>query len=97
MSNYIPSPLDTSSCQLSEELSALVEQLAKNTHEVWAQQRIEDGWEYGAERNDKQKQHPCLVPYEELPESEKSYDRNVVTQLLKGVVCLGYNIVPAQK
>lgn len=35
-----------------------------------------EGWTYGPERNDTLKQHLCLMPYEELPESEKQYDRN---------------------
>ena len=69
--NYIPQPLDTSDIQLPIELNELVEQMAKNVHEVWAQTRIEQGWTYGAERNDTLKQHPCLVPYEDLPEEEK--------------------------
>ena len=74
--NYIPQPLDTSDIQLPIELNELVEQMAKNVHEVWAQTRIEQGWTYGAERNDTLKQHPCLVPYEDLPEEERVYDRN---------------------
>lgn len=49
--------------------------MAKNVHEVWAQNRINEGWKYGDKRNDELKQHPCLVPYEELSEVEKDYDR----------------------
>ena len=71
--NYIPQPIDTSKVELPETLNPLVEALAKNVHEVWAQSRISQGWSYGAERNDELKQHPCLVPYEELPEVEKDY------------------------
>ena len=59
--NYIPQPVDTTDVQLPEELSDLVEQMAKNVHEVWAQSRIEQGWTWGAERSDALKQHPCLV------------------------------------
>ena len=90
--NYIPQPLDTSDIQLPEELNELVEQMAKNVHEVWAQTRISQGWTYGAERNDTLKQHPCLVPYKDLPEEERVYDRNTAISTLKLITKLGFNI-----
>ena len=90
--NYIPQPVDTTDVQLPEELSDLVEQMAKNVHEVWAQSRMEQGWTYGEQRSDKLKQHPCLVPYEELPEVEKEYDRNTAISTLKFIVKKGYAI-----
>ena len=91
--NYVPQPVDTSDIQLPEELSELVEQMAKNVHEVWAQSRMEQGWEYGDERSDALKQHPCLVPYEELPEVEKAYDRDTALGTLKLICKLGFKIV----
>ena len=78
---------------LPEDLTELAEQLAKNAHEVWAQTRLEQGWTYGDERDDQQKKHPCLIPYEELPESEKLYDRNTTQETLKLIVKLGFRIV----
>lgn len=90
--NYIPQPIDTSDVKLPKELETLVEQMAKNVHEVWAQTRIAQGWTYGAERNDALKHHPCLVPYEELPESEKEYDRNTSVETLKLILKLGFEI-----
>ena len=90
--NYIPQPLDTSDIQLPKELNELVEQMAKNVHEVWAQTRIEQGWTYGVERNDALKHHPCLVPYEELPEEERVYDRNTAIGTLKLISKLGFKI-----
>ena len=90
--NYIPQPLDTSDIQLPKELNELVEQMAKNVHEVWAQTRIEQGWTYGAERNDALKHHPCLVPYEDLPEEERVYDRNTAIGTLKLITKLGFKI-----
>ena len=89
---YTPHPLDTSDVKLSQELEVLVEQMAKNVHEVWAQTRIAQGWQYGAERNDALKHHPCLVPYEELPDSEKEYDRNTSMETLKLILKLGFEI-----
>lgn len=90
--NYVPQPMDTSDIQLSEELTVLVEQMAKNVHEVWAQSRMEQGWTYGEERSDALKHHPCLVPYEELPEVEKAYDRNTAHGTLKLICKLGFKI-----
>ena len=91
-SKYTPRPLDTSDVKLPEELEALVEQMAKNVHEVWAQTRMAQGWQYGAERNDALKRHPCLVAYEQLPEEEKEYDRNTSVETLKLILKLGFDI-----
>lgn len=89
---YQPKPIDTSKIVLSEEISLLTDLLARNAHDIWAQQRIADGWKYGPHRDDSRKEHPDLVPYEELPESEKEYDRQVALQILKAIVALGYQI-----
>lgn len=89
---YIPKPVDTSDVQLPEELEMLVEQMSKNVHDVWAETRIAQGWSYGEQRDDAQKLHPCLVPYEELPDSEKEYDRNTSIGTLKLILKLGFKI-----
>ncbi len=92
MQTYTPQPLLTSTVTLPAPLAALLEQLAENTHEVWAAQRIHDGWTYGPQRDDANKKHPCLVPYADLPESEKEYDRKTAGETLKAVLLLGYAI-----
>lgn len=89
---YKPKPIDTSHVKLPPELINLSEMLARNTHEIWAQQRLADGWRYGKKRDDVRKEHPCIVPYEELPESEKKYDRETAMGALKAVVGLGYQV-----
>lgn len=89
---YIPQPIDTSAVQLPGKLDVLGELIAKNVHEVWAQSRMEEGWTYGKERNDELKQHPCLIPYEDLPEEEKAYDRNTAFGTLKLISKLGFKI-----
>lgn len=91
--NYIPQPIDTTDVMLPEELNELAEMIAKNVHEVWSAGRMKDGWTYGEERNDAEMKHPCLVPYEELTESEKEYDRNTSIETLKLIVKLGFKIV----
>ena len=89
---YKPSPIDTSNIQLSADITELSELIAKNTHEVWSKSRIDDGWTYGEERDDAAMTHPCLIPYEELSESEKEYDRNTSMETLKLIIKLGYTI-----
>lgn len=90
--NYVPQPVDTDDVVLGKDLEELVEQMAKNVHEVWAQTRMEQGWTYGEQRDDAKKQHPCLVAYEELPEEEKEYDRNTAVGTLKLIRKLGFQI-----
>ena len=89
---YIPKPINTDNIQLSDEIIQQSEALAKNIHEVWSAGRIAEGWVYGESRNDELKQHPCLVPYEDLPESEKEYDRASALETLKTIICLGFTI-----
>ena len=90
--NYNPSPVDTSNIQLPEELMALAEAISKNVHEVWAQNRMNEGWTYGPVRDDQKRQTPCLIPYEQLPEEEKAYDRNTALGTLKLIISLGFEI-----
>lgn len=89
---YTPKPVNTDDVTLDAGILELCELIAKNTHDVWAVGRINEGWTYGKARNDEQKKHPCLVPYEELPESEKEYDRSTALEALKLIVKLGYKI-----
>lgn len=90
--NYVPQPMDTSDIRLSKELDMLAELLAKNVHEVWAKSRVAQGWTYGEIRSDALRQHPCLIPYEELPEVEKAYDRDTAFETLKLICKLGFKI-----
>ncbi len=90
---YKPKPIDTSDVVLPPDLELLAEKMAKNVHEVWADSRLAEGWCYGEERDDAKKTHPCLIPYEELPEEEKEYDRNTSIGTLKLIMKLGFKIV----
>lgn len=91
--NYQPEPLDTSGITLDKGLAELIELLARNTHDNWAQKRLEEGWKYGPKRNEHKREHPCLVPYEKLPESEKDYDRQTTIEVLKAIQLLGFRII----
>ena len=90
---YIPKPVDTSEIVLSDDLIKLTELIAANVHDVWAVGRIKEGWTYGAEKDIHAKTTPCLVPYDELPESEKEFDRNTAMETLKFITALGYKII----
>ena len=90
---YTPKPVKTDDVVLPEELCELSEMIAKNTHEVWSAGRIRDGWTYGEVRDDAARTHPCLIPYEELTEEERAYDRATSMETLRLVIKLGYKIV----
>lgn len=90
--SYKPAPLDLSDVELPESLTELTEAIAENTHEVWSQNRMAEGWTYGPARNDKLKKHPDLLPYSDLTEGEKEYDRATAMNAIKLIVKLGYKI-----
>ena len=92
MAGYEPSPIDTSGVTLTDEIVDLTERLAENTHDLWARQRMAEGWRYGPKRDDTTKEHPDLVPYGDLPDSEKEYDRKTAMETLKAIIALGYRI-----
>ncbi len=92
---YKPTPLDTANVVLPDDLLDLTEKIAENVHDIWAVGRIKEGWTYGEKRNDTKKETPCLVPYSELPESEKEYDRNTALETIKLIIKLGYDIKKA--
>ncbi len=89
---YEPRPIDTSQVKLSGDILELTELLARNAHDIWARQRLADGWRYGPRRDDARKEHPSLVPYEELSESEKEYDRSTALETLKAMIAMGYRV-----
>lgn len=89
---YNPNPVNTDNIKLPEGLLELTEKIAENVHDNWAKGRISEGWTYGEVRDDAKKTTPCLVPYSELSESEKEYDRTTALQTLKLIVALGYKI-----
>jgi ryanodine receptor 2 len=90
--SYQPKPIDTSSVTLDAPILALTERLAEHAHDLWALRRMSEGWTVGPRRDDAAKTHPCLIPYEQLPESEKQYDRSAAIETLKAMIALGYRI-----
>jgi len=94
---YTPTPVDTSGVLLPEDLNGIVEVLAKNTNENWDSTRMSEGGWYGPKRNDEYKEYTCLVPFENLPESEKERDRKVVREMSKTLLTLGFEIQRSEK
>ncbi len=92
MKAYDPKPIDTSAIRLSDDLLELTEKLAENAHDNWAKLRMSEGWTWGSARDDVGRKHPDLVPYDDLPESEKEYDRNVAMETIKAIIASGYKI-----
>ena len=90
--DYFPSPIDTSAVEIAVHLAELTELLARHAHDLWALQRLREGWRWGQKRDDTARTHPCLIPYDDLPESEKEYDRNAALGTIKAVIASGYRI-----
>lgn len=90
---FNPQPIDVSNIKLDDDLIELTETIAQDVHDVWALKRINEGWSFGTERDDTKKLHPDLVPYADLPESEKNYDREMAIHAIKVIKRLGYRVV----
>lgn len=93
MKNYEPKPIDLSDVELTEDLNELREAIAENAHEIWAENRKKEGWTYGPQRNDELKQTPDMVPYSQLTEGEKEYDRQMAMKTIKLLKKLGYDLI----
>ena len=97
MKTYVPKPIDLSDVDLTEDLNELREAIAENAHEIWAENRQAEGWTYGPQRNDQLKQTPDMVPYSQLPESEKEYDREMAMKTIKLLKKLGYDLIKREE
>lgn len=95
--SYEPVPLDTSHIALPAALEPLLERLARNTHENWAARRRAEGWRWGPRRDDAAKTHPCLVPYDDLPDEEKAYDHTLAVETIRMILAAGFEIRPADE
>lgn len=93
MKTYTPNPIDTSDVTLPNDLTELTEKLSENTHDVWAQTKIKHGYSYGEQTDNDAKTHSDLLPYSQLPDHIKDYDRNTTIEVLKAIHKLGYSIV----
>ncbi len=92
MTKYIPKPIDTDNINLSPDLTALTEILAENIHDHWAKDRAAEGWVYGLKKDGDKMETPCLIPYPDLSETEKEYDRKTALETLKAIMILGFEV-----
>lgn len=93
---YQPKPINTETIELPAEISSLTERLAASTHDVWAVGKMSQGYVFGETTNDDAKTHADLIPYADLSEDKKDYDRNTAMETLKAIYALGYEICPKQ-
>lgn len=89
---YNPKLIDLEHIELPDGYDELREAIAENAHDRWALERQSEGWTYGPKRDDSKLETPDMVPYAQLPESEKQYDRIMAEDTLKLLISLGYKI-----
>jgi hypothetical protein len=89
---YRPKLLNLKHVALPEGFDVLREAIAENAHDQWALERQSEGWTYGPQRDDSKLESPDMVPYTQLPESEKEYDRIMAEDTLRFLIALGYKI-----
>lgn len=90
--NYVPNPINVDEVVLPEKIAELTEYISENTHEEWAKQRLKEGWTFAPKTNKKLKQSFDLVPYCELIDSEKEYDRKMAMNTLRVLYKIGYRL-----
>ena len=69
-----------------------IDRLAKREHERWMEERQEMGWRFAPDRDNARKLHPSLLPWENLPASEKEKDRAVIRNLPKLIDAAGLRL-----
>jgi hypothetical protein len=55
------------------------------SHDNWMAEKIAAGWKYGPTKNPEKKEHPCMVPYEDLPVDQRMKD-TIFMAVVKGVL-----------
>ncbi|XP_036824122.1 ryanodine receptor 1-like [Oncorhynchus mykiss] len=93
-SGYKPAPLDLNHVKLTPNQTNLVERLAENGHNVWARDRVHQGWTYSIVQDIMNKRNPRLVPYNLLDEKTKKTNRDTVCAAVRTLIGYGYNIEP---
>ena len=91
--SYVPAPISFED-PLPEEIRSCMDWIGEQIHEQWAANRMREGWEYGPQYDGENKKHPCLIPYDCLPDSEKEYDRSTARQTIQLLLHAGFQIIP---
>jgi len=74
-----------------------LERLAEAVHKIWMEGKLRDGWKYGPETDKSGKIHNCLVSYDQLSESDKESDRDMVRGIPEILEAAGYKMVKADE
>lgn len=80
------------SARLGVEAALRLEQTPKKSHEGWLAQKLAEGWKYGPVKDPVKKEHPCILPYDDLPAFQKLKDDifiATVREVAAEIVALG--------
>ncbi|XP_072867963.1 ryanodine receptor 2 isoform X3 [Chlorocebus sabaeus] len=91
-SGYKPAPMDLSFIKLTPSQEAMVDKLAENAHNVWARDRIRQGWTYGIQQDVKNRRNPRLVPYTLLDDRTKKSNKDSLREAVRTLLGYGYNL-----
>ncbi|XP_031448184.1 ryanodine receptor 2 [Phasianus colchicus] len=92
LSGYKPAPMDLSFIKLTPSQEAMVDKLAENAHNVWARDRIRQGWTYGIQQDVKNRRNPRLVPYALLDDRTKKSNKDSLREAVRTLLGYGYNL-----
>ncbi len=73
-----------------------LERLAEAAHIVWMEGKVRDGWKYGPVTDKANKIHSCIIPYDQLSETDKESDRDMVRGIPSILAAAGYKMVKAE-
>lgn len=65
----------------------------EDSHNSWLEQKRAEGWTYGAVKDAEKKEHPCFVPYDMLPTSQKSKDFLFIAVVHNGMKALDQHAI----
>uniref|UniRef100_A0A8C4LDX0 Ryanodine receptor 2 n=1 Tax=Equus asinus asinus TaxID=83772 RepID=A0A8C4LDX0_EQUAS len=91
-SGYKPAPMDLSFIKLTPSQEAMVDKLAENAHNVWARDRVRQGWTYGIQQDVKNRRNPRLVPYALLDDRTKKSNKDSLREAVRTLLGYGYNL-----
>uniref|UniRef100_A0A8C0VJV4 Ryanodine receptor 2 n=1 Tax=Cyanistes caeruleus TaxID=156563 RepID=A0A8C0VJV4_CYACU len=92
LSGYKPAPMDLSFIKLTPSQEAMVDKLAENAHNVWARDRIRQGWTYGIQQDVKNRRNPRLVPYALLDDRTKKSNKDSLREAVRTLLGYGYHL-----
>ncbi|CAF0745111.1 unnamed protein product, partial [Didymodactylos carnosus] len=89
---YEPNPVDITGVSLSPHMEEFVKAYAESVHDQWSYAKIEQGWSYGEQINDKYRQHPNIRPYKTLDRKDQIKIEEPIRDALKAVEKLKFHL-----